>query len=196
MSGLKKIFLLLPLLALIAACTGIPVSTDYELDRDYSSLKTYAWKAPAHKIIIDPMVDNDLMTARIQRSIKAQLTAQGYVEATGEQSADFYVSYSISADQVISVDTYYGYYGYYPCIGCYGYGYGYGGPNDITVRQYTVGALMIDVVDPASERLIWRGVGEKRIPTFKDPQERDLYIAEIVQAILARFPPNKFAKAS
>ncbi len=196
MSVLKRSLLLLS--ALLVACTGIPVSTDYEPDRDYSGLKTYAWKEPMKKLIINPSVDNDLMSDRIHRSVSARLTALGFTEASGDEGADFFITYNISSEDRISVNSYYGYYGYHSCWNCYGYGYGYGGyggGRDISVRQYTVGALMIDVIDPASERLIWRGVGEKRIPKFKTPQERDLYIAEIVQAILDHFPPGKLTAA-
>lgn len=198
MSICKRIFPVVSILLLLAACGGIPVSTDYEPGRDYSNLKTYAWKEPMRKIIIDPLLDNDLMSDRIHREVDARLTALGYSKASVDEGADFFITFNISSAEKISVDSYYGYYGYHSCWNCYGYrGYGgYGGANDVRVRQYTLGALMLDVIDPASERLIWRGVGEKRIPKFKSPQERDLYIAEIVQAILERFPPGKFNQSA
>jgi hypothetical protein len=198
MSIFKRVFPVVSVLMLLAACGGIPVSTDYEPDRDYSSLKTYAWKEPMRKIIIDPLLDNDLMSDRIHREVDARLTALGYSKALADEGADFFITFNISSADKISVDSYYGYYGYHSCWNCYGYrGYGgYGGGRDVRVRQYTLGALMLDVIDPASERLIWRGVGEKRIPKFKTPQERDLYIAEIVQAILDRFPPGKLTEAT
>jgi hypothetical protein len=198
MSIFKRVFPVVSVLVLLAACGGIPVSTDYEPDRDYSSLKTYAWKAPMRKIIIEPLLDNDLMSARIHREVDARLTVLGYNKASADEGADFFITFNISSAEKISVDSYYGYYGYHSCWNCFGsrgYG-GYGGGRDVRVRQYTLGALMLDVIDPASERLIWRGVGEKRIPKFKTPQERDLYIAEIVQAILDRFPPEKFKQAT
>jgi len=199
MLAFKRVVFLLSMLVLLASCSGIPVSTDYEPERDYSGLKTFAWKEPAQKIILDPLLDNDLMNARIRRAVEARLIAQGYSIAKGDEGADFFITYNITSEEVLSVDSYYSYYGYYPCVRCYGYygaGYYGGGPGPgLSVRQYTMGALLLDVIDPASQRLIWRGVGEKRIPNFKNPQERDLYIAEIVQAILMRFPPDKFSKA-
>lgn len=198
MSVFKRVLPMVLVLMLLAACGGIPVSTDYEPERDYSNLKTYAWKEPMRKIIIDPLLDNDLMNDRIHREVDARLAALGYSKAAADEGADFFITFNISSAEKISVDSYYGYYGYHSCWNCYGYrGYGgYGGGRDVRVRQYTLGALMLDVVDPASERLIWRGVGEKRIPKFKTPQERDLYIAEIVQAILDHFPPEKFKVAA
>ena len=195
MSIFKRAFPVVSVLLLLAACGGIPVSTDYEPDRDYSSLKSYAWKEPMRKIIIDPLLDNDLMSDRIHREVDARLTALGYSKASIDEGADFFITFNISSAEKLSIDSYYGYYGYHSCWSCYGYG-GFGRGRDVTVRQYTLGALMLDVIDPASERLIWRGVGEKRIPKFDTPQERDLYIAEIVQAILDRFPPGKFNQAT
>ena len=195
MSLFKRVLSVFWILMLLASCRGIPVSTDYEPERDYSALKTYAWKEPMRKIIIDPLLDNDLMSDRIHRAVDARLTALGYSKALADEGADFFITFNISSAEKISVDSYYGYYGYHSCWSGSGYE-GFGRGRDITVRQYTLGALMLDVIDPASERLIWRGVGEKRIPKFKTPQERDLYIAEIVQAILDRFPPGKLTTAT
>ena len=48
---------------------------------------------------------------------------------------------------------------------------------------------MIDVIDPASSALIWRGIAGRRL-TGDTPQERDIYVNEIVAAILAEFPPG------
>ena len=184
--------LLLPLLLLVTACSSVRVTTDYEPERDYSRLQTYAWMDPIRKIIIDPRVDNDLMSARIRRSVESRLMAQGFIAAGEGEGADFFITYNINTEGRIRVDTHFNTFGYHSCRGCWNSS-AWGSGRDVTVRQYTVGALMIDVVDPASQRLIWRGVGEKRMPRFETPQERDLYIAEMVQAILERFPPNRLA---
>ena len=47
---------------------------------------------------------------------------------------------------------------------------------------------MLDIIDPATSELIWRGVAGRRLSTGT-PQERDAYVQEIVSAILAAFPP-------
>jgi hypothetical protein len=195
MSLFKRVISVAWMLMLLASCRGIPVSTDYEPERDYSALKTYAWKEPMRKIIIDPLLDTDLMSDRIHRAVEARLTALGFSKALADEGADFFITFNISSAERFSVNSFHSHFGYRSCWNCSGFG-GFGGGQDITVRQYTLGALMLDVIDPASERLIWRGVGEKRIPRFKTPQERDLYIAEIVQAILDHFPPGKIIEAT
>ncbi len=184
---LIKLAVLLSMLSL-AACNGISVNTDYDVERDYNSLSTYAWLEPKQKLIVDPLVDNDLMNKRVRRAVESQLMALGFVKAEGDKGADFFITYHVSAETKLSVNSFHSSFGYYPhCYGCYGYGYG--GGRDISVRQYKQGTFMLDVVDPASSELIWRGVGGRRL-NAGTPQERDAYVDEIVAAILAEFPPQ------
>ena len=190
---LLKISKALALIAtlVVVGCTGVNVSTDYDTGRDFSSLKTYAWLEPNQKLVVDPLVDNDLMVGRIQRSVDAELRALGYVKASAAEGADFFVTYHVSAEDKISINSFRSNFGYYPCWGCFGRrgGHGFGGGNDIQVRQYKQGTFMLDVVDPASKQLMWRGVAGKRL-TSGSPHQRDDYVQVIVNAILAKFPPG------
>ncbi|MCP4466466.1 MAG: DUF4136 domain-containing protein [Halieaceae bacterium] len=180
-------FLTLVLLASLAACSGIPVSTDYDTSQNFSQLKTYAWIKPKKKLLIDPLVDNDLMDNRIHRAVEQRLAAQGFQKATGDEGADFFVSYYVSAQEKISVSSFQSSYGYYPCWGpCYGPAYS----NDVWIRQYTEGTFMIDIIDPASDQLMWRGIADRRLSPSATPQECDLMVDSIVDAILSRFPPG------
>lgn len=171
----------------LAACTGIKVTTDYDTSRDMVALKTYAWMVPKSKLILDPLVDNDLMNQRVRRSVEKQLRAQGFTKADSGEGADFFITYHVSSETKISVSSFHSHYGYYPYG--FGYGHGYGHGNDVSVRQYKEGTFMLDVVDPASEKLVWRGIAGRRLSTGT-PQERDVYVEEIVTAILAKFPPT------
>ena len=176
------------LLVVLTACSSISVVTDYDTSRDFSSLKTYAWLEPKKKLVIDPLVDNDLMVQRIHRSVDAELKQLGYTQATGDKSADFLITYHVSAEDKISVSSFHGSYGYYPCWhGCIGPGFGY--DPDIYVRQYKQGTFMLDVIDPASDKLMWRGVAGKPL-SGGTPGERDDYVQAIVDAILSKFPPS------
>ncbi len=179
----------------LAGCTGLPVTTDYDTGRDFSSLKTYAWVTPKKPLMVDPLVDNDLMVGRIQRAVEAELTARGYVKADADQGADFFITYHVSAEDRINVTNFHSHYGYYPCWGCYPFGINHRHANDIHVRHYKQGTFMLDVIDPASEQLMWRGVAGKRL-TSGTPQERDDYVRSIIGAILAEFPPGLIGVAS
>lgn len=190
MTAVSRCVLMVVILSAMAGCAGISVSTDYDTSRDFSTLKTYAWLEPKAKLVIDPLVDNDLMDKRIRRSVDAELQKRGYIKATGDKAADFLITYHVMAEDKLSVSSFQGAFGYYPCWnpGCAGYGYGI--DPDISVQQYKQGTFMLDVIDPASKRLIWRGVAGEPL-TSGTPQQRDAYVRAIVGAILAKFPPMR-----
>ena len=78
----------------------------------------------------------------------------------------------------------------------YGYGYGrygrpMGGYSETRVSEYTQGTLIIDIVDAASNELVWRGSTEGRVREKKTPEEREKRIRDAVAAILAEFPPAR-----
>lgn len=189
----RRFCLLMLVVVGLSGCAGISVNTDYDTSRDFAALKHYAWLAPKTKPLIDPLVDNDLMDKRIQRAVEAELQKLGYVRAAGDIGADFLITYHVSAEDRIKVSSFHTNFGYYPCWhpGCVGYGFGY--QPDVHVRQYKEGTFMLDVIDPASQQLMWRGVAGKQL-TSGTPQERDEYVRAIVTAILAKFPPGRVAQ--
>ncbi|WP_159931177.1 DUF4136 domain-containing protein [Oceanicoccus sp. KOV_DT_Chl] len=181
-------YLLLVLVTSLTACTGVVVNTDYDTSRNFGKLKHYAWLEPKQKLVVDPLVDNSLMNMRVQRAVERQLAAQGFVKAEGDTAVDFLITYHVSSKTKLSVDTFHAGYGYYPCWGCFGYN-SFGGQHT-TVREYQQGTFMLDVVDPANSGLIWRGIAGRRLSETRTPQERDVFVDEIVTAILAKFPPT------
>ena len=78
-------------------------------------------------------------------------------------------------------------YGYRPGYygrGHYGGGYGAGG---LDVRTYKEGTLILDIVDPETMQLIWRGWA---VDALNDLENASMYINKAVREILARFPPT------
>lgn len=184
-----KATLALGLLSLVA-CSGLPVSTDYDPSRNLQSLKTFAWLKPNKKLIVDPLVDNDLMDRRIKQSVERQLYQQGYTKANGDEGADFFVSYYVGAEDKLSVSSFRSSFGYAPCWrGCFGSRRGFGFDSDVNVRQYKQGTIMVDIINPSTMELMWRGIAAKRL-VGGTPEERDEYVDEIVTAIVEEFPPS------
>lgn len=167
------------------ACGAIPVSTDFNPEWHMPAAPVYAWMArPQNKL--DPMVDNDLMEARVHRAVDEQLAAKGFSLGASEGQANVLVTYHVGVEEKLDINTFHSSYGYYPCWHCWGGGYG----TDVWVTQYTEGKLVIDVVDAQTKKLVWRGSASRRVPTFKTPQERDTYIRETVVAIFKQFTPS------
>lgn len=182
-----KVFIALGVtLLVLLGCAGVSVSTDYDTEHDFSTIKTYAWLEPKGKLIIDPYVDNDLMNQRLHRAIDDEMEARGYTKSSDVKAADILVSYHLSSHEKLTSTGYNSHFGYYPCRGCM-----HGGMHHTTtIRQYRAGSFFIDFIDPAKLELLWRGVSERRLPGNVTPEERDAYVEETVGAIIAHFPPH------
>ena len=64
------------------------------------------------------------------------------------------------------------------------------GRTEIIVREYEVGTLLLDILDPGERSLLWRGSGNARVRESSDPAQRERQINEAVKNILRRFPPH------
>jgi hypothetical protein len=171
------------LVALLLACAGTRVTSDYDVNADFSSLETFAWMPQPQKMTGDARVDNPLIAARVRSAIERTLTSKGY-RLTSDTTPDFFVGYYLSLEQKIDVYTIDNYYGSGPYRR-------WGGPRFEThVNQYDEGTLVIDIVDAKAGRLVWRGSGSRRISASPTPQKTTQRINEAVEAILERFPPH------
>lgn len=159
----------------LVGCSSVQVSHDYDTNRDFSKLKTYAWvPRPAAR---DP---ETLDEQRIHTAVDAALQAKGYVLT--ESTPDFRTAFHVATKQKIDVKD---------------WGYG-GGPYDrrwgrsnVEVTEYEEGTLVIDVVDPKTNNMMWRGTARARLNRKPPPPaERARRIAAAVDKILATFPPQ------
>lgn len=179
------------LLIICGGCSTLNVSADYNPAYDFTKLKTYAWldsdKAPGN----DARVNNDLIKDRVQVAVERTLTTRGYVK-TSPELADFNVSWLGAIDkklQMESIDHFYSPYGYGALIrDPY---WGASAMKTVTTREFEVGTLIVDILDPAGHKLIWRGTGKDRIRGTGDPEKITRGINEAVTAIMESFPPAK-----
>ena len=169
-------------LALWVGCSTVQVDTDWNPSTDFSKLHTYAWLSDAPLTTGDPRFDNPLVDQRIRNATAEALVAKGFTPAA-KASADFLVAYLITSQQKTDVNTVYESYGY-------GLG-GFGGPGYARtyVTQYELGTLILDVLDPKTKSLVWRGSGSAVLGESRTPEERDERVRAAVQEILAKFPP-------
>ena len=161
---------------LYTGCSTISVNQDYDPAYDFTKLKTFGFiPIPA-----DAGIDQ-LNAERLGEAIKTNLTAKGF---TLSEKADFGVALFFSKSTKTSIESYgYG----------YGYGYrGYGGMGGYTdVHQYDEGTLVIDFIDLAENKLVWRGFGSGVVSTNPSVEERTENINNAVREILVQFPPIK-----
>jgi hypothetical protein len=189
MHGFNKWFSVALSALLVQACaTGARVQVDYDPKQNFQTLRSYAW-APTTDDSQRAKARDSLTEERIQSAVDANLAASGYKKADAVQ-ADFLVTYAITVEQRPSVSQSQMGVG----VGRYGgssaIGFGYSFPLGSTNEPYTVGSLIIDILDAKQKRLIWRGVGEQALDAAQSPENRTARINATVKEILGRFPPE------
>ena len=168
---------------LLAACSGVSTSYDFDPEADFTKLSSYAWLPAPRK-----EKDDSLVLARIHRATDRELAAKGYVAA--ESGADFLLAAHVGSRQRVQV-TDWGY--------SYGIGYGHGGyygryvagPGRIDVYEYEEGSIVLDIVDAKTRKLLWRGVATAVVPDNPKPEQLDKLVNEAMKKVLAKFPPPR-----
>ena len=185
--------LILVLAVVSAGCSSIEVNHDYDPKANFAGLKTYEWLKEPQKPTGDPRIDgNTILENRIHEAVDKELAARGFKKVTSD--ADFFVAYHVSLDKRRSVQTLNSYYGYGPGWG-YGYGasyrpgYGAGAPRTY-VYEYEEGTLILDIVDPKNNQLIWRGSAQDEVHFRSSPEKDQAQLSEAVHLMLETFPPS------
>lgn len=186
---MKNFALAALLFFLCGACSTVSVNTDFNPDYDFTQLRTYAWLDDGKDPSSDTRINNDLVIDRVRNAVEIALGARGYVK-TDAGSADFKVSWHGAIKRKLQVETIDHFYS------PYGYGALYRDPfmggsamRTSTIREYEVGTLIVDILDPVQHKLVWRGSGSDRLSSDADPEKATTRINEAVAAILKDFPP-------
>ena len=174
------------LLVAVAACSSLKTSYDYDKQADFTKYKTYNYTADALSLPIQELNRNRLLQA-----IDKEMTARGFTKA---ESGDVQVDLRVKAEQkreatATSSGTGMGYGG--------GWRYGYGGgftTTQINVNEFVEGTLFINLVDRATDKLVWSGRGTKVVDEDASPETRERNIKEGVAAVFKNYPIKPTAK--
>jgi len=195
------------LLALAACAPGISVRTALSPDASLRGLRTFRIQAtPKPKIAgavsstNDPMLVNSISNRALRNDLVQEFAGLGYVAS--DSNPDFCVAYYASTNQQLDV-TYWDYgYAWQPHWWSgwgrrWGRGWGgdWGMQSGPTVTQYTQGTVIVDVFDPKTKDLLWRGQGVAAVSDNEQQYEQEL--KKTVAAIVDKFPAaaNKVALA-
>jgi len=180
---MRRITFLIPIaaalgLVLLASplCAAAAIH-DYDPSADFASYRTFRWLSagpdaapragrsrPGREAAPSPLVDK-----QIAEAIRAELERKElrFVE-TGP--VDLLVAYHTGKRREV--------------VG-YGWGPRYAGPRRVAV--YEEGTLTIDLVDRAQRELVWRGYIAASIRD--DPEKRHQQLGNLVEKVLAKYPP-------
>lgn len=157
------------------------VRVDYEHGNDFKKYKTYKWIKYKESPDVNQIVDQ-----RITSAIDAAMMKEGLTRS--ESNPDLLIGYQASLSQQQQLTTYSS---GGPGWG-YGarWGYGWGGSSIATTTSDTIntGTLVVDLMDPKQEKLVFRGIGTD---TLSDkPEKNAKKIQKAVTKIFEKYPPK------
>jgi hypothetical protein len=160
---------------IFSGCSSLRVNVDYDPGFDFQTPKSFAI---AH---YNKEGEDTLFNDRLIRALETDLKTKGYTKSAKEE-ADLIVTFHTNVENKVSIDTDYQMIGYAR--------YGYGGGMVATTRTYNYqkGTLIIDVLNPKDEKIVWRGMATDILKEHKTPQERTAYINKVVEETMASFP--------
>ena len=174
--------LVVVMLASAAGCATVAVSTDFDRTIDFARYRTFAF-AGGHLIINGVNDDgNTLVKDRVRSSVVGALRAKGLTETADHP--DLAVGYWAGAHSRTELE---GMPLYAAEMGPYWYG-GWWGPgyNEWWTRTFEQGTIVIDLVDQATHRLVWRAYARTEVQApFTDQQVR-----AVVEKSFKAFPPH------
>jgi len=166
----------------LSACGGVVPQVGYSSGLKLSPAPSYTFLARDTLRGYNPL-GNDLTNNRIELAIEKTFSARGYPYQSQPSEADLLVSYfvlGVDKQYLVNYNR-----GVRPCVQC---------PMSETsvsaVQKYQRGTLIIDLLDPQTQRSVWRGSLNKMIKADQSPTERNKSIRETTLAILAQYPPS------
>jgi Domain of unknown function (DUF4136) len=169
----------LTLIALwLPGCATMRVNSYLERGIDLRQYHTYQWGLPDDTPTGDPRLDNNrFFDEHVRAQVEKELERRGFRKATSGQP-ELLVHYHASVSEEIDVRELDRPNGYCAVADCRPY-------------IYDKGTLFVDLVEPGTARLIWRGWAESSIDGVIDNQAwMEARIDEAVAKILTRLPPR------
>lgn len=155
--------------ALVAGLAGSAsaeqVRVDYDRQADFARCATYAWSKgqPAE----NPFVDK-----RIVEAVDAALAARGWRKV--EENPGCYVAYQASVKEEKSLQVWES-------------GWRFrGGLSSVDVKTVLNGMLVVDIADPSSRQLIFRGVATDTISD--KPEKNQKKLAKVTEKMFKELP--------
>ena len=173
---------LLALSLLLAACSP-RVYTEQDQDAKLAGYHRFAWLTPPPAAVRDPILDSQILEARVHKAVSADLKSRGYEEVAPDANPDFLVTYHTSAKQTLQSTGPSFSFGF---IDAFPRGFGaVAFPIGPDVQSRDEGTLMLDVLDSQSKRLVWRGWTTELL---NQDNYSDKSVQDAVKDIFDKFP--------
>ncbi len=174
----------LMLVLLVTACTTTPqANTDFDQSYDFAVVKTIAIQS-LDRTKVSNIAISDMQVDRINEAITNELQGKGFKVIGDSSAADLLLTWHLVTRDRTDVRTYDGM-SYYNCWRC--------GPavSDVSVRQYTEGTLIVDMIDPLRNRSVWRSIIQSELKPQPDEAKAAQRRKKAAALVFGEFPPGK-----
>lgn len=188
---MKKFFSALLIIFVISGCSTLEIKSDYDKDFSFDGMSKFS-------VLYNKKDDRkDFTRSRIAKVLSKHFNDKGY-KLTKKDNAEFYVLFHLDIEKKSQVETNYERIGVHPR----GY-YRLLSQVDPTAAQimhrqnsmidtrvttntyeYEEGRLIIELLDNASNTIVWQGVVEDEISDISSQEQ----IQEIVETVFKDFP--------
>ena len=159
------------LLAVSAAASAQKIPIEFDSAADFAKFRTFAIRN-GQLNSKNPALNSELIKNRIDADIERALTAHGLVKIESGRS-DLNVRYRFGSARKAELET-------YPA-GWRGYG------TRVVRVPYTEGTLVIDLRDPTTRSLVWRGIAREE---KQDPYKIEQKLDDMVRKSIEKYPPK------
>ena len=171
------------MLLVLTACSSTPsleARTDYNREFDFSGVKSIAIQ-PVQRANLAAVRISDMQVSRMNNAFRDALVVRGLTVVDDNAEADLLMTWHLVTQERMDVRSY-NTQSFYNCWRC--------GPSvsDVSVRQYTQGTLIVDMIDPVRNRSVWRSVVQTRLRQT-DAEQAAALRKEAARASFAEFPP-------
>lgn len=165
---------LLSVALLVAAAAWASITTDYDHNVNFINFKTYSWGKLE--------TGNSIWDERTKSAVDSALVAKGWSQV--ESGGDVLVNAFGKTHPEYTMNTFYDGFG----GGWRWRGFGGVGEATTTIDTYKVGTLVVDMFDPNTKNLIWRGVATDTLSN--NPEKNTRKLDGEVHKMFEHFPPN------
>jgi hypothetical protein len=152
------------------------VTYDFDRGANFARYKTYAWTRGSE-------LADQLNHARVVRSIEGQLALKGLTKVDPNGRPDLLVAYHTSFEKNLQINA---------------WSSGYGAPRfgglrsgTATTQQVVTGTLVVDMLDAASQSIVWRGMASGELSGAVKPEVREKKVNKATEKLFKNYPPKR-----
>ena len=157
--------------AVTLACSTMSTSVDYDHTISWSQYKTF-------QVMVGTQSPITFTQKEIDDSITQALVSKGLQPTTTNPNLLVYPHVVLTQEKQWNTMSMGGF-------GYRGWG-GMGGMAQTTEQNIPIGTLIVDLVDPNTKEMVWRGTAQDQVSSSGSSQGS---ISKAVQTIFANFPP-------